>query len=218
MIFESNTFQVIFFWKRTLCGKALKKYAHIEIVDWVAMLWGKVIAFALALHSLIINFIVFAQNQLIILSLLLSWYDPSNIDLILRVCFWLHSNICMLNLFILHSSHFLILDICRFPHHPIRCLTHPKKSRVILNRWPYLPRDLNPKISKFFGQQDLGMGPPRCMRASDGLKGSQSSGGSKCRWIKRIKKYLHFFRINIPLYNSSRLASRIGCNHVESKQ
>ena len=147
MIFESNTFQVIFFWKRMLCGKALKQYAHIKIVDWVAMLWGKVIAFALALHSLIINFIVFAQNQLIILSLLLSWYDPSNIDSILRVCFWLHSNICMLNLFILHSSHFLILDICRFPckespppPHPLSYPSqkkqgHPKQVTISTQRF-----------------------------------------------------------------------------------
>ena len=151
MIFESNTFQVIFFWKRTLCGKALKKYAHIEIVDWVAMLWGKVIAFALALHSLIINFIVFAQNQLIILSLLLSWYDPSNIDLILRVCFWLHSNICMLNLFILHSSHFLILDICRFPCKesppPPHRLSYPFQKNFVLEQ--VCPKQVTTSTQRF---------------------------------------------------------------------
>ena len=146
------------FWVKHISGHFFLKKRFVEKHWKICMYWNcrlncdaallrKVTAFALALHSLIINFIVFAQNQLIILSLLLSWYDPSNIDLILRVCFWLHSNICMLNLFILHSSHFLILDICRFPckespppPHPLSYPSqkkqgHPKQVTISTQRF-----------------------------------------------------------------------------------
>ena len=136
-----------FFLKKNGLWESIEKNMHMLKLSIELRCCTKVTAFALALHSLIINFIVFAQNQLIILSLLLSWHDPSNIDLILRVCFWLHSNICMLNLFILHSSHFLILDICRFPckespppPHPLSYPSqkkqgHPKQVTISTQRF-----------------------------------------------------------------------------------